>query len=69
VTSFPESSGPDAYVSQGMKIGYMTDYFGKKIWDATAPIAGVVLYIGAVPSMKKGDTIADIAEIAPAPLN
>jgi predicted deacylase len=31
--------GPEAYVSQGMKIGYVTDYFGKKVWDATSPIA------------------------------
>jgi uncharacterized protein len=59
--------GPEAYVSQGMRIGYVTDYFGKKIWDATAPIAGVVVYIGAVPSLKKGDTIADIGEIGSAP--
>jgi len=59
--------GPEAYVSQGMKIGYVTDYFGKKIWDATAPVSGVVVYIGAVPSLKKGDTIADIGEIALAP--
>jgi hypothetical protein len=50
-----------------MKIGYVTDYFGKKIWDATAPVTGVVVYIGAVPSLKKGDTIADIGEIALAP--
>ena len=56
--------GPEAYVSQGMRIGYVTDYFGKKIGDATAPIAGIVLYIGAVPSLKKGDTIAHIGEIA-----
>jgi predicted deacylase len=55
--------GPERYVSQGMKIGYVTDYFGNKIWDATSPIAGVVLYIGAVPSLKKGDTIAHIGEI------
>jgi predicted deacylase len=54
---------PEAYVSQGMKIGYVTDYFGKKMSDATSPIAGVVLYIGAVPSLKKGDTIAHIGEI------
>jgi uncharacterized protein len=59
--------GPEAYVSQGMKIGYVTDYFGEKIWDATAPVSGVVVYIGAVPSLKKGDTIADIGEIALAP--
>jgi predicted deacylase len=55
--------GPEAYVSQGMKIGYVTDYFGKKVWDATSPIAGVVLYIGASPSLKKGDAIAHIGEI------
>jgi predicted deacylase len=62
--------GPEAYVSQGMKIGYVTDYFGEKIWDATAPVSGVVVYIGAVPSLKKGDTIADIGEIAsPQPAN
>jgi hypothetical protein len=59
--------GPEAYVSQGMKIGYVTDYFGKEIWEATAPVSGVVVYIGAVPSLKKGDTIADIGEIALAP--
>jgi uncharacterized protein len=56
--------GPEAYVSQGMKIGYVTDYFGKKVWDAISPVDGVVLYIGAVPSLKKGDTIAHIGEIA-----
>ena len=54
---------PEAYVAQGMKIGYVTDYFGKTIWEATSPIAGVVLYIGAVPSMKKGNTVANIGEI------
>jgi len=56
--------GPEAYVSQGMKIGYVTDYFGKKVLDVTSPIAGIVLYIGALPSLKKGDTIAHIGEIA-----
>jgi uncharacterized protein len=55
---------PESYVSQGMKIGYVTDYFGKKVLDATSPIAGIVLYIGALPSLKKGDTIAHIGEIA-----
>src|SRR5690242_17322480 len=33
------------YVEQGMKIGYVTDYFGKTIYEARAPAAGVVLYI------------------------
>jgi predicted deacylase len=55
---------PEAYVKQGSRIGYMTDYFGNKVWDVTAPLSGVVIYIGAVPSMKKGDNIGYIGEIA-----
>ena len=51
------------YVEQGMKIGYVTDYFGKTIFEAHAPAAGVVLYICGVPSMKKGDTVANVGEI------
>jgi hypothetical protein len=51
------------YVEQGMKIGYVTDYFGKTIYEAHAPAAGVILYICAVPSMKKGDTVANIGEV------
>lgn len=52
------------YVNRGMTIGYVTDWFGKIIQTATAPSAGVVLYIYAVPSMKKGDTIANIGVVA-----
>ncbi len=53
-----------AYVETGMKVGYVTDYFGRTIHEARAPVAGVVLYICAVPSMKKGDTIANIGVVA-----
>jgi uncharacterized protein len=52
------------YVAEGMKIGYVTDYVGKLIFDAHAPATGVLLYICAVPSMKKGDTIAYIGGLA-----
>jgi uncharacterized protein len=52
------------YVQRGMKIGYVTDYFGGHAVDARAPESGVVLYICAVPSMKKGDTIANIGVVA-----
>jgi predicted deacylase len=58
---------PEAYVSQGMRIGYVTDYFGNKISDVTTPVSGVVIYVCAVPSMRKGDTAAYIGEIATAP--
>src|SRR5215471_15389401 len=56
-----------SYVEQGMKIGYVTDYFGKTIYEAHAPAAGVILYICGVPSMKKGDTVANIGEITKNP--
>jgi uncharacterized protein len=52
------------YVQEGMKIGYVTDLFGKTMWEARAPASGVVLYVCAVPSMKKGDTIANIGVVA-----
>src|SRR4029077_15700151 len=52
------------YVAAGMKIGYVTDYFGQTIYEARAPSAGVILYVCAVPSMKKGDTIANISVVA-----
>ena len=52
------------YVEQGMKVGYVTDYVGKVIFEARAPAAGVVLYICAVPSMTKGATIANIGVVA-----
>ena len=51
------------YVEQGMKVGYVTDYLGKIIFEARAPATGIVLYICAVPSMTKGATIANIGVV------
>ncbi|MGH9773485.1 MAG: succinylglutamate desuccinylase/aspartoacylase family protein [Candidatus Acidiferrales bacterium] len=55
---------PATYVATGEIIGYVTDFFGKKTSDARAPSSGIVLYIRAVPSLKNGDTIANIGVIA-----
>jgi len=52
------------YVAAGAKLGYVTDYFGKVILEPHAAAAGVVLYICALPSMKKGYTVAFIGQIA-----
>jgi hypothetical protein len=43
-----------------MKIGYITDYVGKVMFEARAPESGVVLFIRAVPSMTKGETIVSL---------
>ena len=52
------------YVQEGMKLGYVTDYFGKVILEPRAPAAGVVLHVNAVPSLKKGDNIANLGIVA-----
>ena len=65
--AFYPLANPEAYVSQGAKLGYVTDAFGARIWDARAPVAGVIIYICSVPSMKKGNTVAYIGEIASPP--
>jgi predicted deacylase len=54
------------YVQQGMKVGYVTDYVGNVTFEARAPVAGIVLYICAVPSMTKSATIANIGVVAKA---
>ncbi len=52
------------YVAEGMKLGYVTDYAGKTIFEARAPAAGVITFVRAVPSMGKGETVANIGVIA-----
>jgi predicted deacylase len=49
-----------SYVAAGMQLGYVTDYFGNTIFTARAPVAGIVLHVCAVPSMKQGENIAVI---------
>jgi len=50
----------DAHVAKGATIGTVTDYLGRPQQTITAPDAGVIMFIRAVPSLKKGDTIANI---------
>jgi len=52
------------YIQEGMILGHVTDYFGRVILEARAPAAGVILHVNAVPSLKKGDNIADIGVVA-----
>jgi predicted deacylase len=54
----------DAHVAKGAKIGSITDYLGRPLQEIAAPDAGVVMFIRAVPSLKKGDTIANIGVVS-----
>jgi hypothetical protein len=53
-----------AYVEAGMKLGTVTDFFGKVIAEPRAPVAGVILHVNALPTVKKGDNIANIGVVA-----
>ena len=56
-----------AYIAAGMKIGYVTDYVGKLLFEARAKESGVLLYVRAVPTINKGEAIASIGVVGVAP--
>ena len=53
----------DAHVTKGAKIGVVTDYLNHPLQEITAPEDGIILFVRAVPSLKKGDTIANVGVI------
>jgi predicted deacylase len=61
---FHASVDRDAHVAKGAKIGFVTDYLNRPLQTITAPDAGIVMFIRAVPSLKKGDTIVNIGVVS-----
>jgi uncharacterized protein len=57
----------DAHVAKGARLGSITDYVHRPLQDITAPDGGIVMFLRALPSLKKGDTIASIGIVKPAP--
>ena len=58
---------PGTYVEAGMILGHVIDFVGRKTGDLRAREAGIVLYIRAVPSVGKGDTVASVGVVGKAP--
>src|SRR5262245_9006709 len=52
-----------ANVAKGAKVGVITDYLNRLLKEIVAPEAGTIMFIRAVPSLKKGDTTATIGGI------
>jgi predicted deacylase len=57
----------DAHVVKGAKIGVVTDYLNRPLQDVIASDSGIILFIRAVPSLKKGDTMASIGVVSSQP--
>jgi predicted deacylase len=53
----------DAHVAKGAPIGVVTDYHNRTLQDIVAAEAGIVLFVRALPSLKKGDTIVSIGVV------
>ena len=62
---FYPAAARDQRVSAGAKLGHVTDYLGRKLYDVTAPQAGLILYINALPTILKGGTIANLGVLKP----
>ncbi|MEO8679934.1 MAG: succinylglutamate desuccinylase/aspartoacylase family protein [Vicinamibacterales bacterium] len=60
---FYPSVDRDAHVVKGAKIGIVTDYVNNQVQEVLAPATGTILFVRALPSLKKGDTIANIGVV------
>ena len=57
----------DSHVAKGAKLGSVTDYLNRPLQDIVSPDAGIVMFVRALPSLKKGDTIASIGVVQATP--
>lgn len=60
---FIPSVDRDAHVTKGTKIGVITDYLHQPLQEITAPEDGIVLFVRAVPTLKKGNTLANLGVV------
>lgn len=56
---YPLKSSGD-YVAKGMKIGYITDLFNRKLEDVYAKESGIILYMLGTPPVNKGETLTSL---------
>jgi predicted deacylase len=45
------------WVPAGTVVGYVTDYFGERLAEVTAPFAGVMLYVVKTPPTTRGEPV------------
>jgi predicted deacylase len=50
-------------VSAGTRLGYVTDYLGRRLFEVSTLESGLVLYVNALPTMPKGGTVASLGVV------
>ena len=50
-------------VEEGELIGYMTDWYGNRIFEARAPISGMLILRLEAPPVRKGELLITVAEL------
>lgn len=51
-------------VSRGMLLGYVTDFFGRRISEVRAPFGGVVMYILGTPPVSESEPLVNLGHVA-----
>ncbi len=51
------------YVTQGQKVGYITDYLGNIKEELRAPFSGIILYIIETPPISKGEPLFEVGKV------
>ena len=54
-------------VPAGARLGYVTDYLGRKLYDVKTSEAGLILYVNALPTITRGGTIANVGVVKRGP--
>lgn len=50
-----------AVIRKGMKLGYITDFFGRVVAHVVSPVDGFVIYLSSTPPVNRGDTLFSLA--------
>ena len=64
---FAPSVARGSYVNEGMKVGLLTDFFGRTVKEVRAPASGVVTFIRGVPSIWPGATLINVGRVLTTP--
>jgi predicted deacylase len=49
-------------IRKGMKLGFITDLFGKHLQDIISPVDGFIIYMIATPPVNKGELLFNLGE-------